>query len=236
MSNLVDIIDHVTTGILDDLGLTHSHKVHTETSSSPDDTRDREFYDICDFCTSYSLASPHDEILAAETPNWMHMESQKADQIKDVIFDKRATTIIWANGEKTTVKAFCEPIDHEKGLAMAIVKHSYQSGDGSSNKASFYKLIADAEDAELDRIVKKAMKELRKVYSDALIKECEKVSTFPIDDATREAFYGKALKATMRVRKKYIPTETGLPEARIEKGIQEALEAYSANCMRQRVF
>ena len=80
------------------------------------------------------------------------------------------------------------------------------------------------------------MKELRKVYSDAYVKECDKISTDALDDDAHEALYNKALKATMRVRKKYIPTETGLPMARIEEAIQEALEKYSANCMRQRVF
>lgn len=235
MSSIVDFLDHVGK-IFDDLEMAQPHKARTKKTSKPDRANERQFYDIHNFYTDCDISSPYHEMLAAEMADKIFVMSKQPDTIKDVIFDKNATTIIWTNGEKTTVKAYHEPIDHEKGLAMAMVKHSYQSSDGSSNKASFYKLIADAEDAELDRIVKKAMKELRKVYSDVFIKECDKVSTLPIDDATREALYNKALKATMRVRKKYIPTETGLPEARIEKAIQEALEAYSANCLKQRVF
>ena len=232
MRNLGDILDRMTKQIFDDLELTQHHGTHTKKPSWPDD---RQFYDIHNIYTAYPEPSPHDGLLDANLMK-TYLESQPPCKIKDVIFDKNATTIIWSNGEKTTVKAYHEPIDHEKGLAMAIVKYAYQSGDGTSNKASFYKLIADAEDAELDRIVKKAMKGLRKVYSAAYVKECDKIEMVPLDDDTRKGLYDKALKATMRVRKKYIPTETGLPEARIEKAIQEALEAYSANCMRQRVF
>lgn len=235
MSSICDFLDYVNK-IVDDLEMAQPHKARTKKTRKPDRANYRLFYDIRNSYTDCGISSPHHEMLAAEMADKIFVISQKPDTIKDVIFDKNATTIIWTNGEKTTVKAYHEPIDHEKGLAMAMVKHSYLSGDGSSNKASFYKLIADAEDAELDRIVKKAMKELRKVYSDAYVKECDKLSTLPKDDAARETLYDKALKATMRVRKKYIPTETGLPEARIEKAIQEALETYSANCMHQRIF
>ena len=234
MSSLSDVLDRIINeSILDDLQTTQSHKARTRKLNEADN---RQFYDIHNLYTTHGVTPMHDDTSEAKTCEKTIIEWKKPDKIKDVIFDKNATTIIWTNGEKTTVKAHHEPIDHEKGLAMAMVKHVYQSGDGSSNKASFYKLIANAEDAELDRIVKKAMKELRKVYSDAYVKECDKISTGALDDDAHEALYNKALKATMRVRKKYIPTETGLPMARIEEAIQEALEKYSANCMRQRVF
>ena len=53
------------------------------------------------------------------------------DKIKNVIFNKPATIVFWADGTKTVVKCEHEDFDPEKGLAMAIVKktmadnHSY---------------------------------------------------------------------------------------------------------------
>ena len=52
----------------------------------------------------------------------------KLPKIKDVIFNKPATIIIWADGSKTVVK--CgegDAYDPEKGLAMAIVKKAYDN-------------------------------------------------------------------------------------------------------------
>ena len=53
------------------------------------------------------------------------------NKIKNVIFNKPATIVFWADGTKTVVKCEHENFDPEKGLAMAIVKktmadnHSY---------------------------------------------------------------------------------------------------------------
>lgn len=53
-------------------------------------------------------------------------------EIKDVIFDKRATIVFWSDGTKTVVKTQKNPrtgkyekFDEEKGLAMAICKKAY---------------------------------------------------------------------------------------------------------------
>lgn len=47
-------------------------------------------------------------------------------RIKDVIFNKPATIVMWADGTKTVVKCGEDDIyDPEKGLAMAIVKKAY---------------------------------------------------------------------------------------------------------------
>ena len=46
------------------------------------------------------------------------------NRIKRVIFSDPVTVILWANGDKTTVR--CQPgetYDKEKGLALAIIKH-----------------------------------------------------------------------------------------------------------------
>lgn len=43
-------------------------------------------------------------------------------RIKQVIFNSPATIVYWEDGTKTVVKAYDEPFDREKGLAMAISK------------------------------------------------------------------------------------------------------------------
>ena len=43
-------------------------------------------------------------------------------QISRVIFSAPATIVFWSDGTKTIVKAYNEPFDKEKGLAMAICK------------------------------------------------------------------------------------------------------------------
>lgn len=58
-------------------------------------------------------------------------KSEMLNKIKNVIFNKPATIVFWADGTKTVVKCEHEDFDPEKGLAMAIVKktmadnHSY---------------------------------------------------------------------------------------------------------------
>lgn len=58
-------------------------------------------------------------------------KSEMLDKINNVIFNKPATIVFWADGTKTVVKCEHEDFDPEKGLAMAIVKkimadnHSY---------------------------------------------------------------------------------------------------------------
>lgn len=50
----------------------------------------------------------------------------KEPSIKDGIFNGPATIVLWQDGTKTIVKAQNgEPVDKEKGLAMAIVKKVY---------------------------------------------------------------------------------------------------------------
>lgn len=51
-------------------------------------------------------------------------------EIKKVIFNDPATIVIWANGDKTVVKAQNEMYDPEKGLAMAFAKRAL-GGKGS---------------------------------------------------------------------------------------------------------
>lgn len=52
----------------------------------------------------------------------------KTYDLKDVIFNPPATIVLWGDGTKTVVKAQNgEPFDPEKGLAMAIVKKTYDN-------------------------------------------------------------------------------------------------------------
>ena len=56
-----------------------------------------------------------------KTKNELYRSNKK--EIKRVIFNEPYTIVIWANGEKTIVKAQDgEPYDKEKGLAMCFAK------------------------------------------------------------------------------------------------------------------
>ena len=63
-------------------------------------------------------------------------EINKIYDLKDVIFNPPATIVLWGDGTKTVVKAQNgEPFDPEKGLAMAIVKKTYD------NTGRYYEVI-----------------------------------------------------------------------------------------------
>ena len=54
-----------------------------------------------------------------------------APSIKKVIFNDKATIVIWEDGVKTVVKCMeGEPYDKEKGMAMAIAKRVLGNKDG----------------------------------------------------------------------------------------------------------
>lgn len=251
MSSFADTIDHATTGILEDLRLTYYHWMRIMTSSSLDDTNDRRFYDIYNFCTSHDLTSPHDEMLTAETS----MESQKAYQIKDVIFDKRATTIVWANGEKTTVKAFCEPIDHEKGLAMALTKRILTNDHGEW-KSTFTHILNTAEKHERNRIINKAMADIRKAYSKSFDAKFDKLLTEALNEKgitiqpngvaftylsiphyldIFNAAHKTAYESVVRRRKQYISISEGVDSEMLDSEYQDAITNYYHNRLTQMV-
>lgn len=63
-------------------------------------------------------------------------------KIKRVIFNKPATIVFWANGDKTVVKCQKgEKYDKEKGLAMAVSKYIY--GNKSNFNNIFEKFIGE---------------------------------------------------------------------------------------------
>ena len=61
-------------------------------------------------------------------------KSEMLDKIKNVIFNKPATIVFWADGTKTIVKCEHEKFDPEKGLAMAIVKKVMADNHGYYNE------------------------------------------------------------------------------------------------------
>lgn len=64
--------------------------------------------------------------------------------IKDVIFNRPATIVFWADNTKTVVKCGENDVyDPEKGLAMAIVKKVY------GNKGNYYNLFSEWVEPEL---------------------------------------------------------------------------------------
>lgn len=63
-------------------------------------------------------------------------------KITKVVFNDPATIIFWSNGEKTVVKCRDQEIfDPEKGLAMAIAKHTL--GNNGNYYNEFKKWLPD---------------------------------------------------------------------------------------------
>lgn len=58
---------------------------------------------------------------------------------KKVIFSSNRTVVLWSDGDKTIVKASCEPFDREKGLAMAIAKKMFGTNPSKSNYYDVFK-------------------------------------------------------------------------------------------------
>lgn len=64
--------------------------------------------------------------------------------INDIIFNRPATIVFWADNTKTVVKCGENDVyDPEKGLAMAIVKKVY------GNKGNYYNLFSEWVEPEL---------------------------------------------------------------------------------------
>ena len=77
-----------------------------------------------------------------KTKNELYRNNKK--EIKRVIFNEPYTIIIWANGEKTIVKAQDgEPYDKEKGLAMCFAKYALGN---TCRYFDFFKEVCDEAD------------------------------------------------------------------------------------------
>ena len=83
---------------------------------------------VPEFKPNIDIAKLIDDLLV------MGGKDMRLPRIKDVIFNKPATIVIWADGSKTVVK--CgedDTYDPEKGLAMAIVKKAYGNKGNYNN-------------------------------------------------------------------------------------------------------
>ena len=77
-----------------------------------------------------------------KTKNELYRSNKK--KIKRVIFNEPYTIVIWANGEKTIVKAQDgEPYDKEKGLAMCFAKYALGN---TCRYFDFFKEVCDEAD------------------------------------------------------------------------------------------
>ena len=77
-----------------------------------------------------------------KTKNELYRSNKK--EIKRVIFNEPYTIVIWANGEKTIVKAQDgEPYDKEKGLAMCFAKYALGN---TCRYFDFFKEVCDEAD------------------------------------------------------------------------------------------
>lgn len=114
-----------------------------------------------------------DELVYSELDSYssqrkkLMMEMNRRFEIKKVIFNDPATIVMWANGDKTVVKAQNEIYDPEKGLAMAFAKRAL------GGKGSYYDIFkqwlpnekADFNDFEkFEKTVQKEAEHALKVY------------------------------------------------------------------------
>lgn len=180
------------------------------------------------------------------------LKPKKTYDTPKIIFDKNATTLIMNDGSRYTVKAHGEQIDHEKGLAMVLAKYIFTDSEGNWHN-QFNRVIEKAESEELHRIVGKAMRDIRKVYSktfekafsDAVIERVVEDGKTPTKsysmesaadiltvgtfDECYELAHKKALKTVMRSRKRYISDETGLDQSKLDEALKDAINTYSQN-------
>lgn len=73
------------------------------------------------------------------------LKSFGAPKIRNVIFNRPLTIVVWADGTKTFVKAVYDEFDPEKGLAMAIAKKAL------GNKYSYFDVIKKWVDKYLEK-------------------------------------------------------------------------------------
>ena len=98
----------------------------------------REYID--EFYSSYF--DDYINSLANVSKNELYRSNKK--EIKRVIFNEPYTIVIWANGEKTIVKAQDgEPYDKEKGLAMCFAKYALGN---TCRYFDFFKEVCDEAD------------------------------------------------------------------------------------------
>lgn len=72
---------------------------------------------------SYDFVDGFPGLFKGHSKNELYRSNK--EEIKRVIFNEPYTIVIWANGEKTIVKAQDgEPYDKEKGLAMCFAKYA----------------------------------------------------------------------------------------------------------------
>ena len=96
----------------------------------------KDFFDAADILVAEMLKEEHSPYGACEP--LIDIE----DAIDKVIYNEKATIVVWKDGIKTVVK--CGPHDHydkEKGLAMAIVKRLM--GNKGNYNDLFKKFVED---------------------------------------------------------------------------------------------
>ena len=95
-----------------------------------------------DFDFINSLVNLSTKSTNKKTKNELYRSNKK--EIKRVIFNEPYTIVIWANGEKTIVKAQDgEPYDKEKGLAMCFAKYALGN---TCRYFDFFKEVCDEAD------------------------------------------------------------------------------------------
>lgn len=242
--------------IADIFGGCLSHESHDKDSDSEDDISSKEHViEIDDPTCLYITDDPRFYELLTDSEDDPVEEDVT---LPKVIFDQEATTLIWNDGTKVTVKAFGEPIDHEKGYAMAIAKYIFLDKDGHWYNR-FNREIQKAEVDEARRIASKVMKDIRPVYKKAYEKAMTKLtqermtedgwiingdgpSDDPKDILTEDVWLEcsakankKAYDAALRYYRSAKQTDyvTGLDPYVIDDAVKDAIENYYTNMLRQ---
>lgn len=179
-------------------------------------------------------------------------------QTPKVIFNEGATILLWEDGTKIVVKAHGEPIDHEKGYAMAIAKYIFLDNHGHWYN-EFHREIEKAEANEARRIALRAMKDIRPVYKktydkwmtkltqermteDGLIINGDGTQDDPKDILNEESLrewsekaHKKAYEAAIRQYRngKHDGIISGLDISVINEAVENAIKSYYEQMLRQ---
>lgn len=152
-----------------------------------------------------------------------------------VIFNNNATTILWSDGTKTTVKAHGEVVDHEKGLAMAVAKRVFMDADGHW-KNKFNKILKEAEHDELMRVSGDIVDKLKVLYNEYYNKHFARCLNYYSEDNKKDVQESVCQHAYMYAvinKYKYIPKDTGLKSSDIEVEVRSRMEEYSKRFITQ---
>lgn len=114
-------------------------------------------YDLGENASKIAYETKYEYDWRTDTIN-ISMTTAVLPEIKDVIFNKPKTIILWEDGTKTIVTCQDgEPFDYEKGFAMAFMKKML------GNKGNYYDYVNKWVNTGVRHLTNKIIKRLKKI-------------------------------------------------------------------------